>query len=124
VSTRLDELQDNMDLRFFIRLTISVGVIVFCSQIGRKLPSLAGLISVMPLTSLVVLLWLYSDDPGNFRLMTKYSKGALFGIIPTILFFVVAFLCFRRRLSLWVVLSASFAVWICAAAVHQWFLGR
>ena len=41
-----------------IKLLISVGVIVFCTQIGRKLPTLAGLIAVMPLTGLIVLLWL------------------------------------------------------------------
>ncbi len=57
-------------MRFLIKLLISVGIIIFCTQIGRKLPSLAGLIAVMPLTGVIVLLWLYSDNPGNFNLMT------------------------------------------------------
>ena len=107
-----------------IKLLISVGVIVFCTQIGRKLPTLAGLIAVMPLTGLIVLLWLYLDNPGNFNLMTDYSRGALWGILPTILFFLVAFMCFRKKLSLWIVLSASFAVWLTAAFIHQWLLNR
>ena len=76
---------------FLIKLLISVCVIVFCGQIGRKLPTLAGLIAVMPLTGLIVLLWLYTDKPGDFALMTKYTKGALWGIIPSVLFFLVAF---------------------------------
>lgn len=107
-----------------IKLLISVGVIVFCTQIGRKLPTLAGLIAVMPLTGLIVLLWLYLDNPGNFNLMTDYSRGALWGILPTILFFLVAFMCFRKKLSLWIVLSAGFAVWLTAAFIHQWLLNR
>lgn len=111
-------------MRFVIKSLISVGIIILCTQIGRKLPTLAGLIAVMPLTGLIVLLWLYSDNPGNLVLLTDYTKGALWGIGPSILFFVVAYICFRKQLSLWLVLSASFAVWLMGAAVHQWLLHK
>ncbi len=111
-------------MRFVIKLLISVCVIAFCAGIGRRLPTLAGLIAVMPLTGLIVLVWLYLDNPGNFNLMTEYTKGALWGIVPSILFFLVAFICFRRHLPLWIVLCASFAVWIIGAFVHQWLLAK
>ena len=111
-----------IDMRFVIKLFVSLCIITLCSQIGRKLPTLAGLIAVMPLTGLIVLIWLYLDNPGNFSLMADYTKGAFWGILPTILFFLVAFFCFQKRLSLWIVLCASFAVWIVAAAVHQLLL--
>ena len=111
-----------VDMRFAIKLLISVCVIAFCAGIGRRLPTLAGLIAVMPLTGLVVLVWLCLDNPGNFNLMTEYTKGALWGIVPSVLFFLVAFVCFRRHLPLWIVLCASFAVWFIGAFVHQWLL--
>jgi len=111
-------------MRFVLKLLISVSVIVFCTQIGRKLPTLAGLIAVMPLTGLIVLIWIYLDNPGNFNLMIDYTKGALWGILPTILFFIVAFMCFRKHLPLWIVLCASFAVWLIAAFFHQWLLHK
>ncbi len=111
-------------MRFVVKLLISLGIIIFCTQVGRKLPTLAGLIAVMPLTGLVVLVWLYVDNPGSFNLMTDYTKGALWGILPSILFFLVALVCFRRQLPLWIVLCASFSVWVIAAAVHQWLLGK
>ena len=111
-----------VDMRFVIKLLISVCFIAFCAGIGRRLPTLAGLIAVMPLTGLIVLVWLYLDNPGNFNLMTEYTKGALWGIVPSILFFLVAFLCFHKKLSLWIVLCASFAVWLVAAFVHQLLL--
>ncbi|MBW8040016.1 MAG: DUF3147 family protein [Planctomycetes bacterium] len=107
-----------------IKLLISVSVIVFCTQIGRKLPTLAGLVAVMPLTGLIVLVWLYTDNPDNFNLMNDYTKGALWGILPSILFFLTAFICFRKHLSLWIVLCASFAVWLIAAFIHQWLLHK
>jgi len=111
-------------MRFFIKLAISVCIIVICTQIGRKMPSLAGLIAVMPLTGLIVLVWLYLDNPGDVDLMIDYCRGAIWGILPSVLFFLAAFLCFRKQMPLWIVLCASFAVWIGAAIAHQWLLGK
>ena len=111
-------------LRFLIKLSISVAVIIFCSQIGKRLPTLAGLIAVMPLTGLIVLVWLYVDNPGDSGLITNYCKGALWGIVPSVLFFLTAFICFRRQLILSIVLAISFGIWVIAAAVHQYLLGK
>jgi uncharacterized membrane protein (GlpM family) len=111
-------------MRFAVKLLISLCIIAFCTQIGRKVPSLAGLIAVMPLTGVIVLVWLYLDNPSNFKLMNDYCKGALWGILPSILFFLAAFMCFRKQMALWIVLCASFAVWLIAAFVHQRLLSK
>jgi len=109
-------------MKFIIKLLISVCVISICAAVARKVPTLAGLIAVMPLTGLIVLIWLYLDNPGNSALMTDYAKGALWGIVPSILFFLVAFICFHKQLPLWIVLCASFAVWLVGAFFHQLLL--
>ena len=109
-------------MQFFLKLSISVALIIFCSQVGRKFPSLAGLIATMPLTGLIVLLWLYSDRPGDYDLMIRYTRGALWGIAPSILFFLSAFICFRNNLPLVLVLSTGFGVWLIGAFCHQWLL--
>jgi len=113
-------------MRLVIKVLVSLCVIAFCAWIveRHKLPTLAGLIAVMPLTGLLVLVWVYLDNPGNFDVMISYAKGALWGIVPSILFFLVAFLCFRKHLPLWIVLCASFAVWAAGAFVHQWLLHK
>ena len=54
--------------------------------------------------------------------MTAYTRGVLWGIIPTVLFFAVCLICFRRQLPLPLVLGAGFAAWLAGAAVHQWLL--
>ena len=111
-------------MRFVIKLLISVSVIILCTQIGKKLPSLAGLIAVMPLTGLIVLIWLYLDSTSNSNLVLDYCRGALWGIIPSVLFFLTAFLCFKKQMTLGTVLAISFAVWVTAAFVHQWLLHK
>jgi len=111
-------------MQFIAKLLISLGVIIFCTQIGRRIPALAGLVAVMPLTGLIVLMWLYWDNPGDFGLMRDYTKAALWGILPSILFFAVVLFCFRRQFPFWLVLCAGFAVWVIAALIHQWLLNR
>jgi len=109
-------------MQLVIKIALTLLVVLLAVAIGRKFPSLGGLIAVMPLTGLIVMLWLYSDTRGNSAAMQDYTKGALFGIIPTMLFFAVAFIGFRKEWGLPVVLLTSFATWAIAAFFHQWLL--
>lgn len=111
-------------MQFIVKLLLTNAIILACTFIGKKNPSLGGLIATMPLTSLIVLVWLYSGNPGNYRLLTDYTAGVLWGIIPTILFFAAVYLCFRRQLPFPMVLSAGFAIWLAGALVHQWLLAN
>jgi F0F1-type ATP synthase assembly protein I len=91
-------------------------------QIYLSFPSTAGLIGVMPAIGAIVLVCMYLDHKGDTVVMQEFTKGALWGMLPTILFFVVAFICFKRQCSLPVVLTASFGMWLGAAMVHQWII--
>ncbi len=109
-------------MRFILKLIISLSIILFCSQIAKKVPALAGLIAVMPLTGLLVLLWIYWDNtqhPDLSVILSTYCKAAMLGIIPSILFFFAAWLCFKKQFNIWLVLCVSFAVWLAAAFIHQ-----
>jgi len=54
--------------------------------------------------------------------MQDFNRGAIWGILPSILFFLVAFFCFKRNLPLPIVLIFSFTTWTGAAIIHQWLL--
>ncbi|MDJ0916091.1 MAG: DUF3147 family protein [Desulfobacterales bacterium] len=109
-------------MQLLIKIALSVAIILAATSIGKKLPSTAGLIGVMPLTGALVLVWMYLENNGNSAVMQEFTKGALWGILPSILFFLVAFVCFKKELSLPLVLLSSFGVWVAAAFVHQWML--
>jgi hypothetical protein len=108
-------------MQFALKLTLSMAIIILCTQIGKKFPTLGGLIATMPLTGVIVLVWLYSDDPTNVNILEGYTKGALWGIGPTILFFLSAYICFHMHFSLALVLTISFSVWFAGACIHQFF---
>ena len=54
----------------------------------------------MPLTGAMVLVWLYIENRGDSVIMVNFAKGALRGLVPSILFFLVAFICFKKSLPL------------------------
>lgn len=109
-------------MQLLIKVILSVAIILAATTIGKKLPATAGLVGVMPLTGALVLVWMYLENSGDPGIMQQFSRGALWGIVPSILFFTVALLCFTRQLSLPVVLILSFGAWFGAALVHQWLL--
>jgi uncharacterized membrane protein (GlpM family) len=109
-------------MQILIKIMVSVAIILAATALGKKLPSMAGLIGVMPLMGALVLIWIYVENKGDPQIMQGFTKGALWGILPTILFYLVALFCFKRQFPLSIVLCASFAVWLAAAFVHQWLL--
>ena len=109
-------------MQFALKLLISNLIILLCVLIGRRFPSLGGLIATMPLTSLIVLLWLHHDNPSDRTILPAYVEGVFFGVIPTMLFFGSAWFCLKRGFHLPVTLTVSFSVWIAAALLHQLIL--
>ena len=74
------------------------------------------------ITSLIVLLWLRHDNPGDRSVLPAYVEGVFFGVIPTMLFFGAAWFCLKKGLPFPATLTVSFAVWIAAALLHQLLL--
>lgn len=111
-----------LSMPFILKLFLSNCIILLCVWLGRRYPSLAGLIATMPLTSLIVLLWLQNDASGDSASLSNYVAGVFFGVIPTLLFFGAAWFCLKRGVPLPATLAVSFAVWIAAAGVHQLLL--
>lgn len=109
-------------MQIVVKIILSVIVILAATAVGKRVPSAAGLIGVMPLTGALVLVWMFIENKGDPKVMEPFAEGALWGILPSILFFIVALFCFKKELSLPIVLASSFGVWLVAACVHQWAL--
>jgi uncharacterized membrane protein (GlpM family) len=109
-------------MQLAIKISISLAVILLATFAAKRFPSVAGLIGVMPLTGALVLAWVYLENHGDPGIMVGFAKGALWGMLPSLLFFLVAFFCLKKEFSLTMVLGSSFAAWILAAMIHQWTL--
>jgi uncharacterized membrane protein (GlpM family) len=106
-------------MEFFIKLLISNLIIIACVKLGKTFPTFGGLIATMPLTSLIVLVWLHTDNPDDYTMIGNYTKGVLWGIIPTAFFFLAVYYCLKRGLPFGGTLAAGFMVWLGGACLHQ-----
>ncbi len=109
-------------MRFVWKLLLANAAIVASVQVGRRLPATAGLVATMPLTTLIVLVWLHSEAPTDRELLLGYTRGVLWGILPSVAFFLAAYGLFHRRLSFGAVLGLSSCVWLAGALVHRWLV--
>jgi uncharacterized membrane protein (GlpM family) len=109
-------------MQLALKLLISNFIILLCVWLGRRFPSLGGLIATMPLTSLIVLVWLRHDNPNDRAMLPAYVEGVFFGVIPTMLFFGAAWFCLKKGFHFPATLIVSFAVWTAAALLHQLLL--
>lgn len=109
-------------MQLVIKLAISAAVILAATGIARRFPSIAGLISVMPLAGALILSFVYYENKGQWPVMQGFARGALWGILPSIAFYLVAFICLKKEMSLAAVLGSSFGAWFAAALVHHWVL--
>lgn len=107
---------------FMIKLIVTVLIIVTASQLGKRIPTLGGLIATMPLTTLIVFFWLYAEHPDDYPRLVQYTKGVLWGIVPSIAFFLVVLVCLSRQWPLEQVFGAALTVWLLGACLHQWLL--
>ena len=78
-------------MQLLIKVALSVCIILLATTIAKRFPSLAGLIGVMPLTGALVLAWVFLENNGDPEIMQRFAKGALWGILPSILFLSLRF---------------------------------
>lgn len=71
-------------MQILIKVALSVIIILAATAIGKRLPSTAGLVGVMPLTGALALAWMYLENRGDPKIMQNFAKGALWGILPNI----------------------------------------
>jgi uncharacterized membrane protein (GlpM family) len=112
-----------MPTELILKVVFTVAVVLGATELGKALPKLSGLIATMPLTALMVMIWLNVENPDKAKTMVSYSGGAFWGVIPSMLFYGAAYTLYRRGFGLPAVIGLSFVVWGAAAVVHQMILG-
>lgn len=107
----------------FIKGLLSAAIIVALSELAKKHALLSGLLAAMPLTTLLVILWVYFDTKDVDKIQV-FSRSVLFALLPTALFFVSLVVALKKGASFWIALFLSLGVWSAGACLHLWFLGR
>lgn len=112
-----------MNAQFLLKLLITVALVVVASALARRTGWLGALVASLPLTSLLVLGWLYFDTREP-RAVADLAMAVFWFVLGSLPFFLV--LAFALRQGLQVGLSFGLAALAGFAGVSlvQWLMTR
>lgn len=108
---------------FLFKLLVSALLIALLSELAKRLPVLSGLLTAMPITTLLVLIWLYVERKET-RFLYDFSLAVFWGIFPTLFFFLAMIYGFKKGMPFFASLGLGFLLWALAAMVHIKLLQR
>lgn len=86
----------------------TAAVVVFISELAKRSEKLGGLISALPLISVLTLIWLYAEKQPVER-VASYAKYTFWYVIPTLPMFLVL-PALLPKLGFWLSLLISIIV--------------
>lgn len=112
-----------MNLQFLLKLAITVALVLVASALARRHGWIGALVASLPLTSLLVLGWLYADTR-DVRQVADLSMSIFWFVLGSLPFFVVLSLGLRGGWQAGVALAAAVAAGFAGVTLTQWLLAR
>jgi hypothetical protein len=106
---------------FVGKMLLASFIISFCSWLSGRRPEIAGYLVAMPLSSMLVLVFGYSEYR-NSAAVTTLAKSILFAVPISTLFFIPFFLTDRWRLNFWASFGLGIILLSAGYFLHQWIL--
>lgn len=112
-----------MNLQFVIKAAITVVLVLAASFFSRRSGWVGALIASLPLTSLLVLGWLYAEtrDP---RQVADLAMGILWFVLGSLPFFPVLALALRNGWPAWAAFACAAAAGFAGVSLTQWLIAR
>lgn len=90
---------------------LSIVVIILVAVLEKQSKFAAAITATMPIGATLAIWIVYAANSGDQETMKDFSKGLLFGIIPTIGFLFAVWFASRAGLKLVPLLMVGYVVW-------------
>jgi hypothetical protein len=107
---------------FLFKVLISASVIAFASWLSGKRPELAGFIIALPLATLLVLPFSYTQyqDP---QASIKFAQSIFTAVPLSLLFFIPFLLASKLGWGFWALYASGLVLLICGYFIHRAIMG-
>jgi len=112
-----------MNAQFWLKAALTVAIVLVASALARRHGWLGALVASLPLTSLLVLAWLYADTR-DVRQVADLSMSIFWFVLGSLPFFIVLAWGLRSSWNVGVVLAAAAATGFAGVSLTQWLLSR
>ncbi|MEK7389333.1 MAG: DUF3147 family protein [Elusimicrobiota bacterium] len=102
---------------FILKVVLSSLIILAASELGKKHVWAGAILASLPMTSILVLSWLHVET-GDASRVAEMSRGIFWGVLPSLLFFIVLPALLKRGVSYWPALAASMIVMSAGYALY------
>ena len=94
-------------MQYFIKTIITALIVVGISEIGKKFSPIAAILASLPLTSILAMIWLYSDTK-DVQKVIDLSSNIFWAVLPSLIFFLILPILLKNgfKFSIAMVLSA------------------
>lgn len=105
---------------YLILKAVLSGVLVAAiSEVAKRYPGIGGLISSLPLVSVMGMIWLWRDTADSAR-MAAHAEGTFWFVLPSLPMFLVIPAMLRRGIDFWPALIAGCALTMALYALMLW----
>ena len=112
-----------MNTQFWIKLAITVALVLLASGLSKRPGFLGALVAALPITSLLVLGWLYAETQDIQRVATM-SMDIFWFVLGGLLFFPVLAFALRAGWQPWLSFAIASAAGFAGMSGVQYVLGQ
>jgi hypothetical protein len=112
-----------VNLQFLLKAAITVALVLAASFLARRHGWLGALVASLPLTSLLVLAWLYTDTR-DAKQVANLSMGIFWFVLGGLPFFVALAVALRSGWNVFASFGAAALAGLAGVALTQWLLAR
>lgn len=94
---------------YLVKLLVSALIIVFISEVSKKLPLLGSLIASIPLISVLGMIWMYGEKV-NVSKIANHAEGTFWYVLPSLPMFLVLPWMLRKGINFPFSLAACIAL--------------
>lgn len=112
-----------MNLQFLLKTAITVAIVLVASVLARRSGWVGALVASLPLTSLLVLGWLYVDTRDASQ-VADLSMGIFWFVLGSLPFFLALAFGLRHGWRIEVAFAVAIAAGFAGVSIVQWLLSR
>lgn len=112
-----------MNAQFWLKAALTVAIVLVASALARRHGWVGALVASLPLTSLLVLGWLYNDTR-DARQVADLAMAIFWFVLGSLPFFLVLALGLRSGWHVGIALAAAAVTGFAGVSVTQYLLTR